>query len=138
MSTKTAAAPSTARKVSTAKRVGAKTNVGQKQQAKKVFEAVSGTADVCAHACACGRVCRDGEAFWVNHGPVIDSIAGLKEALSSMSDEQFAYHTMRDGNDFARWLRDSLDDTVCAARIEKAKTRAAAARALTGSCVSCA
>lgn len=68
--------------------------------------------------------------FWVHNGPVVNSIAGLREALTHMSDEQFAYHTTRDGNDFARWIRDVLENQECADAVARARTRAGTKRAL--------
>lgn len=70
------------------------------------------------------------ESFWVNNGPVCCSIAELREAIKEMSDEQYAYHTRRDGNDFARWLSESLGHHECAQKLSRAKTRAGAVRAL--------
>lgn len=70
------------------------------------------------------------EYFWVNNGPVLRSIPELKQALVHMSDDQYRYHTGRDGNDFAKWIKHSLSHHDCASKIEKAKTRAGAMRAL--------
>ncbi len=67
--------------------------------------------------------------FWVNNGPVVESIAGLKRTLAKMSDEQFVHHT-GSGNDFARWLHDVLHHSDCARRITRAKTAQGALRVL--------
>ncbi|MBP9760155.1 MAG: hypothetical protein KBD24_02180 [Candidatus Pacebacteria bacterium] len=84
--------------------------------------------------CACTTCCTPEEAFWVNNGPIIESIVQLKQAFLSMSDEQYAYHTMREGNDFARWIRECLHDTERANRLAEAKTKSAAIRALNTAC----
>lgn len=85
-------------------------------------------------SCACKKVCKAEQAFWVNNGPVVHSVAELKEALRDITDEQFLYHTKRAGNDFACWLRDCLGDDVTATRVEKARGRSGALRALSCSC----
>jgi hypothetical protein len=73
---------------------------------------------------------RHGEGFWVNNGPVCSTIPELRAAIASMSDEQFNYHTKRDGNDFARWVAEAMEHRQCAVKLEKAQTRAGALRAL--------
>lgn len=83
----------------------------------------------------CSSSCAPEQAFWVNNGPVVDSLEGLKEAIRLMSDEQFAYHTTRAGNDFAAWVRDCYGDHACAVKISKAKTRDGVIKAITCVCV---
>lgn len=90
-----------------------------------------------ASCTTCTRVCREEECFWVNNGPVLASLEGLRDALSHMTDEQFTYHTKRDGNDFARWIRDSLGDAETATRIARARTRSGAVQALRVACACC-
>lgn len=99
---------------------------------KTTAKKVASKSQVCAK---CSIACPPEQAFWVNNGPVVDTLAGLKEALACMSDEQYAYHTERAGNDFAAWVRDCMGDTGCAVRIAQAKTRQGAVRALTCVCV---
>lgn len=70
------------------------------------------------------------KAFWVNNGPVVSTLEGLREALKTMSDEQFAYHTKRAGNDFARWVDEVLCHGHCAKKLMKAPTRDHAVRAI--------
>ena len=124
MPTKTPAKKSTAVKAAPTKpaaKAVAKKAAPKKKAAKKP-------------SCACGACCAAEQSFWVNNGPVIDSLKGLSEAVKGMSDEQYAYHTERDGNDFARWIRDCLGNTSLASRVAKAKTRSSAARALATAC----
>jgi len=83
----------------------------------------------------CSKKCQSTDAFWVNNGPVVDSLNGLLDALKSMSDEQYAYHTKREGNDFANWISDCLGDVVCAQDLKKVKTRTGAIRVLSSRCV---
>ncbi len=85
-------------------------------------------------ACTCRGECKPQEAFWIHHGPVVSSIAELMGALADMSDEQYAYHTKRNGNDFAAWLRDCFGNDALASRIESATSRTKAAEALRSPC----
>lgn len=105
-----------------------------KKAAKKVTPKKKAPQAQAHTTCPCATVCKAAEAFWINNGPVVHSVAELKVALGEISDEQFAYHTKRAGNDFACWLRDCLGDDVTAGRIEKAHGRSSAARALSCSC----
>lgn len=104
--------------------------VVESKSAKKVPTSKS----VAVGTCMCRNRCKPEEAFWVNQGPVVETIADLKKAFTSMSEEQYQYHTSRDGSDFARWVRICIGDCPCADRLEKAKTRVSAMRALTGTC----
>lgn len=106
----------------------------KKVPAKKTVAKKSVKASPKAVGCACVVTCAPGQAFWINQGPVVDSIARLKDALQTMTEEQFAYHTLREGNDFARWVRECLDDAERAARLERATTKSAAVKALSGVC----
>ena len=51
-----------------------------------------------------------------------------------MSDEQYQYHTARQGNDFATWIRDCFGDGALAERVARAKNRAGALRVLGACC----
>ena len=65
-------------------------------------------------------------AFWVHQGPTLRSLADLAKFLEIITEEQFAYHVKRNGNDFSRWVAEVLQDKVAAAALARAKTRAAA------------
>jgi hypothetical protein len=69
-------------------------------------------------------------AFWVYQGPVVRTVRELRGAIASMSDEQFDYHTKRDGNDFVRWVRDVLCNEGLAGSLARVRTRTGALRAL--------
>ena len=69
-------------------------------------------------------------AFWSYQGPVLRSLIDLGKFLAIITDEQFAYHTKRDGNDFARWTKEVLHDATCATALAKAKTKSAALAAV--------
>lgn len=103
----------------------------KKKVAKKV---VAKKAPVKALCPTCKATSTQEQAFWVNNGPVVDSLKGLKQALKDMTEEQYFYHTSRAGNDFATWVRDCVGDTACAVRIAKAKTRDGTVTAIACTC----
>lgn len=131
MPTATSSARATKAKAATAR---VRPAVKRTIPAKRTPAAVPSEEGCGCGAGPCHAACPPEEAFWINNGPVLDTLCGLMESFSAMTDEQFAYHTKRDGNDFARWVRESIGDPLCAARLERAKTRAAAAKALAGLC----
>lgn len=98
-----------------------------KPRAKKVVRPMKKEEHVC------NQTCNPEHSFWVNNGPVVSTVCDLREAIKSMSDEQYQYHTLRAGNDFASWVRDCVGDAKLAERLAQSKTRAAAARVL-GTC----
>jgi len=61
--------------------------------------------------------------FYVKDGPALKTIGELRDALSSMSDEQFTFHTIRDGNDFSNWLWFVWGEKKLADKVFKAKTK---------------
>jgi len=77
----------------------------------------------------CGEAYSE-QCFWVHDGPVVKDMPELVQALQTMSDEQFDYHTKREGNDFARWIGDVLGDASCAATVKRTRTRAGMLKAL--------
>lgn len=87
------------------------------------------TTPVCAACFVEGEQC-----FWVNNGPVVKSVPELRQALKEMSDEQYAYHTKRNGNDFSKWAEDIIQCPECAASLRKGRTRKGAIRALDSCC----
>ena len=87
------------------------------------------TSPVCEAVEVGGEQC-----FWINNGPVIKKITELKKAIAEMSDEQYAYHTKRDGNDFAKWAEDVIQCPECANSLKKSRTRKGAVRALQSCC----
>jgi hypothetical protein len=84
--------------------------------------------------CACTEVCRPEESFWINYGPVVNSISALRDAIKAMSEEQYRYHTTRGTNDFASWIRHCFTNEAVAGRVEKATTKAGAVKALAQCC----
>lgn len=67
----------------------------------------------------------DDQCFWVNNGPVLKNLYDLESALETMSDEQYEYHTKREGNDFANWVGGVLGDKELAKKMARTKSRTA-------------
>ena len=63
--------------------------------------------------------------FWVNNGQILKNLHDLQDALVVMTDEQFDFHTKRDGNDFAKWIENVFGEEELAKQIAKAKTKKA-------------
>jgi hypothetical protein len=101
---------------------------------KRVVKKITVPSVVVRELCSACLTVLPEQAFWVNNGPVVNSLKGLKQALQDMSDAQFRYHTERAGNDFATWVRDCLGDIDAATRLSKAKTKDASARAIICTC----
>jgi len=76
------------------------------------------------------RILQPGEYFWLVNGGGLESLEALAEALELMSEEQFAYHTRRDGNDFARWIEGVFAEEELARMIARQKTQEACAEIL--------
>lgn len=93
-------------------------------------KAASKAKRVGAAVCVSCAVAPEDKAFWVNNGPIVSTLEGLKDALSIMSDEQFSYHTSRAGNDFAKWVDEVLCHNACAKKLAGARTREGAVRAI--------
>jgi hypothetical protein len=98
--------------------------VTKKAPTKKAGAAAAGMCGACVMEAA------QDKAFWVNNGPIVSTLDGLRDALRSMSDEQFDYHTKRAGNDFAKWVNEVLCHGACASKLGTAKTRTSAVRAI--------
>ncbi len=64
-------------------------------------------------------------AFWVHQGPMLRSLLDLARFAEIMTEEQFAYHVKRNGNDFAKWVAGVIGDKVAAKAIALAKTSSA-------------
>jgi len=67
-------------------------------------------------------VCAQGEqCFWTTDGKIIANLVELRDALTTMATEVFAYHVTRDKNDFGDWIEYVLGDAELAGRIRGAK-----------------
>jgi hypothetical protein len=79
-----------------------------KKNSAKTIEIVDASSEAC---------------FWVNEGGVLKNLHDLQDALVIMTDEQFAFHTKRDGNDFAKWVEGVFGLKDLAKKIAKAKSK---------------
>jgi len=104
-----------------------------KKTAKKVSKKTAPKKD--SHK-TCSVACDAPEAFWVNNGPILHSLEDLLEALKTMTDEQYEYHTKRGENDFANWIQYCIKDTGCATSLRRVKTKSGALRVLVSRCSS--
>jgi hypothetical protein len=76
-------------------------------------------------------VVAEGErGFWVKDGPILRDLLELRDAILSMTEEQFSHHTGQGRNDFSVWVCEVLCDDECAKNLLKAKTQAEAAKAV--------
>ena len=60
-------------------------------------------------------------------GRVFRSTKELGDALSTMSDETFAYHSNTEKSDFSNWVRDVIKDETLAEDMGKSPDRSQAA-----------
>ena len=64
--------------------------------------------------------------FWCHDGRTLRDMKELGKALSTMTDETFAYHVNMEKNDFSNWVRDVIGDEKLARDLLKSTTRAQA------------
>ncbi|MFH1182252.1 MAG: hypothetical protein V1702_04795 [Candidatus Woesearchaeota archaeon] len=76
-----------------------------------------------------GDVAAD-KVFWVNNGGILKNLEEMSVALKEINPEQFAYHVNKEKNDFSSWVRDVICDKTLAVALMKAKTKAAALKAV--------
>lgn len=69
--------------------------------------------------------------FWLNSGQILKDLNDLSTALESISDEVFTHHVNEEKNDFADWVENILEDSVCADSLRKCKTKNAASKVVT-------
>lgn len=72
----------------------------------------------------------DEKCFWITDGPMLKNLWELKEELGKMTEEQFVFHTKREGNDFALWIKNVFADKLLARNISRVKTRASMIKVL--------
>jgi hypothetical protein len=74
-----------------------------------------------------GNVAQE-KAFWCCDDRILSNMKELGEALASMTDETFAYHSNAEKNDFGNWVNDVIGDAKLARDLAKASNRTQAAR----------
>jgi hypothetical protein len=70
-------------------------------------------------------------AFWCNNGTVLNNLRELKDALTGMSDQTFAYHSNAIKKDFSNWIKYVIGDEQLAEDLENATNRQKAAQIVT-------
>lgn len=65
--------------------------------------------------------------FWCSNGHILRNMRELAEALNTMTDKTFAYHSNAQKNDFSNWVRDIIRDDELASGLMKASSRTKAA-----------
>ncbi len=66
--------------------------------------------------------------FWCHDGRILRDLLELSEALTTMSDETFVYHSNAEKKDFSNWVRDVIGDAKLAGDLAKASSRSEAAK----------
>ena len=66
--------------------------------------------------------------FRCQDGRVLRDMKELAEALTTMTDETFAYHSNIEKKDFSNWVRDIIGDEKLASDLGKATIRTQAAK----------
>lgn len=69
--------------------------------------------------------------FWAHDGRQLRNNQELCEALQSMSDETYAFHSNDFKKDFGNWVRDIIGDAKLARDLDLAAGRTEAVRAAT-------
>ncbi len=72
--------------------------------------------------------------FKCHDGRVLENMKELGDALATMADETFAYHSNSEKKDFSNWVRDVIGDERLAMDLEMCLDRVQAARIVAASC----
>ncbi|RLC91626.1 MAG: hypothetical protein DRI39_10060 [Chloroflexi bacterium] len=67
-------------------------------------------------------------AFRCHDGRLLRTIRDLAEALTTMTDDTFAYHANEQKNDFGNWVSDVIGDQKLARDLARSTTPTQAAR----------
>ncbi|HLD07078.1 MAG TPA: hypothetical protein VJC16_06130 [Candidatus Nanoarchaeia archaeon] len=67
-------------------------------------------------------------SLWIINGTIVKSMRELLKELKSMNEEAFRYHVSRNGNEFARWIREVIGDITLSRQLKHARTRERCAR----------
>jgi len=76
-----------------------------------------------------GNVPREYE-FKCQDGRMLKNIQDLEEALKSMSEETFMFHSNTEKTDFANWVRDVIGDEKLARDLAKSSQKGQAAKSV--------
>ena len=72
--------------------------------------------------------------FLCNDGNIFRDLKELKDALATMSDQTFRYHSNEVKKDFSKWVRDVVGDEYLAVNLETAPDREQAAKIVEERC----
>lgn len=66
------------------------------------------------------------KAFWTTNGVICRNIYELANNVAGLSEKDFKYHVNEDNrkNDFAKWIREVLEDEDLAARLRSVMDKA--------------
>ena len=70
----------------------------------------------------------DEYVFRCQDGRILRDMKELAEALATMTDETFVYHSNVEKKDFSNWVRDIIGDEKLAKDLEKVESRGQAAK----------
>ncbi len=70
----------------------------------------------------------EANAFWCCDARTLKSMPELGEALNSMTDEAFDYHSKQQKNDFSKWVGDVVGDQKLARDLAGSSSRTQAAK----------
>lgn len=68
--------------------------------------------------------------FWLVKGGELKNLEELEKALEMMDDATFSHHVNAEKNDFAGWIRNSVDDDELADTLDKIKTKETTLKAI--------
>jgi len=66
--------------------------------------------------------------FRCSDGAILRNVKELGDGLNAMTDESYVFHANTEKNDFANWVRDIIKDERLAKDLQKATSRAQAAK----------
>lgn len=66
--------------------------------------------------------------FWCCDGRIVRDMKELRQALDTMTDEAFAYHSNEEKRDFSNWVRDVIGDAKLARDLARSLNRTQAAK----------
>ncbi len=72
--------------------------------------------------------CQSNHIFWVCDGRILKNTMELADALETMSDDTYRYHSNSEKNDFYSWTKDILKDMKLAKDLKSARNRESAAK----------
>ncbi|MFH1399715.1 MAG: hypothetical protein ABIG95_06425 [Candidatus Woesearchaeota archaeon] len=63
------------------------------------------------------------ESFWFHNGIIVRNIYELVEQIRNLTPNSFVYHSNPDHDDFAKWVKDALQDEKLAADLTKERNQ---------------